>query len=301
MSSIVDDITPNDAADANDPGRGNLFIQGSSRTLQHNQGFGVDSTLKLGCFSSMLEGLLELAAPGEEKRRVVRSSFPLSIGAMSESLFRLITACFISQYLGSESMIAYLLVGLFVRLTSEELSGAIIDALSGFVQASLFSREGDVAFLAGQYVQLAVVLQLLLGIPLLLVWALTMESVVYWLVQSSSIAFIAEEYARVVVFNFLIHAVSRTFTVVFHICGHEHFESVIDISASTLQLITIACVVALVDDASLATVGYIQLLIGIGSAVAKVMFPVMRGWMQPFRSGIFQNFALIQVSRLRRF
>jgi hypothetical protein len=260
--------------------------------MQQKQGF---SGLKLGCLSPIVEGLLELAAPDEETIRVVRTSFPLSIGAMSEALFRLITASFISQYLGSESMVAYLLVGLFVRLTSEELSGAIIDALSSFVQASLFSGEGDVAYLAGQYVQLAVVLQLLLGIPLLLVWALTMESVVFWFVQSRSIALIAEDYAKVVVFNYLVQAISRTCTVVFHICGHEHFESVIDFSASTLQVILIACIVALFDDATLTTVGNVQVLIGVSASVAKVMFPVMRGWMQPFRKGMFQNVALVQV------
>jgi hypothetical protein len=292
LSSIVDDISPNDAADANDPGKGNIFIHPDSRTMQQKQGF---AGLKLGCLSPIVEGLLELAAPDEETIRVIRTSFPLSIGATSEALFRLITASFISQYLGSESMVAYLLVGLFVRLTSEELSGAIIDALSSFVQASLFSGEGDVAYLAGQYVQLAVVLQLLLGIPLLLVWALTMESVVFWFVQSRSIALIAEDYAKVVVFNYLIQAISRTCTVVFHICGHEHFESVIDFSASTLQVILIACIVALFDDATLTTVGSIQVLIGVAASVAKVMFPFMRGWMQPFRKGMFQNVALVQV------
>jgi hypothetical protein len=299
LSSIVDDISPNDAADANDPGRGNIFQHREGRSMLQQESLEIDSGLKLGCVSSFIERLLDLAAPGEEMRRVVLSSFPLAVGAMSEALSRLITATFISQYLGSESMVAYLLVGLFVRLTSEELSGAIIDALSSFIQASLLSGEGDVTYLAGQYVQLAVVLQLLLGTPLLLVWALTMEPVVFWLVQSSSIAFIAEDYARVVVINYLIQAVSRTFTVVFHICGHEHFESVIDFSTSTMQLIVVACVVSLVDKANLTTVGYIQVLIGIAGAVAKVTFPVMRGWMKPFRKGMFENFALVQVSIAR--
>ena len=271
LSSIVDDISPNDAADANDPGKGNIFIP-DSRAMQQKEGI---FSLKLGCLSPIVAALLELGAPDEETIRVVRTSIPLSVGAMSEALFRLITASFISQYLGSESMIAYLLVGLFVRLTSEELSGAIIDALSSFVQASLFSGEGDVSYLAGQYVQLAVVLQLLLGVPLLLVWALTMESVVFWFVQSRSIAIIAEEYAKVVVFSYLVQAVSRTYTVVFHIVGHEHFESVVDFSASALQVILIACIVALFDNVTLTTVGRIQLLISVAAAVAKVTFPIM--------------------------
>lgn len=294
LSSIVDDISPNDAADANDPGRGNIFIHPDGRTVQPRQNF---SSLKLGCISPLVEGLLELAAPDEETIRVVRTSFPLSVGAMSAALFRLITAGFISQYLGSESMIAYLLVGLFVRLTSEELSGAIIDALSSFVQALRLSGEGD--YVMGQYIQLALVLQLLLGIPLLVLWAMTMESVVFWFVQSRSIATLAEDYAKVIVGNYLIQAVSRTCTVICHISGHEHFESFIDLSASTIQVVLIACIVALFDDATLTTVGYIQVLTGVSASIAKIMFPIMRGWMRPYREGILQNFAIVQVSELQ--
>jgi len=310
MSSIVDDISPNDAADAGDPGRGNIFIHPDVKYLQRaqqrrdsypNTGFGV----RAGCCSAPLEGLLMLAALDDDKRRVVFNSIPLTLGACSEALFRLVTTAFISQYLGTDSMVAFLLVGLFVRLTSEELAGAIIDALSSFIQASIYSvpppaEENGMdptdasSFLAGQYVQLAVILQLILNIPLLLVWVMCMEEVILWFVHSATIAAIAQDYAFAVVFAYLVQALSRTLTVVFHIYGHEHFESIIDLVAATLQLITIACVVALVDNASLTTVGYIQVLITVASAIAKITFPIMRGWMQPFRKGLIQNVALVQ-------
>lgn len=282
MSSIVDDITPNDAADANDPGKGNIFTQPQQEM----------DTLKLGYCSGIIESLLTLAAPGEEMRRVVLGAIPLALGAMSEAVVRLITAGLISHYLGTEAMIAYLLVGLFVRLTSEELSGAIIDAASSFVQAALFSSQPNASFLAGQYVQHAIVLQLLLGVPLLVVWAIYMEDVVEWLVQSESVAEIARDYARVVVFYYLVQSMTRTCTVVFHICGHEHFESIIDFTTLFLQLVVVACVVSQVESSSLITVGYIQVLIGVAGAVAKLMFPAMRGWMKPFRKGIFGHVAL---------
>jgi MATE family multidrug resistance protein len=282
MSSIVDDITPNDAADANDPGRGNIFTQPQQEI----------DRVKLGCCSGFLESLLVLAMPGEEMRRVVFTTVPLAIGAMSEAVVQLVTAVFISHYLGTEAMIAYLLVGLFVRLTSEELSGAIIDAASSFVQVALYSEQPDATLIAGQYVQHAIVLQILLGVPLLAAWAIYMENVVHWLVQSDSIAELAREYTRVIVVYFLVQSVTRTCTVVFHICGHEHFESVIDFTTLSLKLIVVASVVAQVESASLITVGYIQVLIGVAGAVAKLMFSVMRGWMKPFRKGFFGQVAL---------
>ncbi|KAL3934158.1 MAG: hypothetical protein SGBAC_010062, partial [Bacillariaceae sp.] len=160
LSSVVDDITPNDAADADDPGRGNIFLQAhhlqekkqNSETLDHGT-------------SSWYPSMLDLAKPTDESRRVLQTAVPLSIGATSEAVFRLVTASFISQYLGAESMIAYLLVMLFVRLTSEELTGAIVDALSSFLESSLFSRDDNAAFMSGQYTQTAIILQLILGVP----------------------------------------------------------------------------------------------------------------------------------------
>lgn len=305
MSSIVDDILPNDAADANDPGKGNVFIESDAKCTQkgkknvyNNSGFGV----RAACCTYPLEGLLSLAVLNEDKRRVLLSSIPLTLGASSGALFRLATTAFISQYLGTESMVAFLLVGLFVRLTSEELADAIIDALSAFVQASIYApsppeeETGTNAnsFLAGQYIQLALLLQVLLNVPLLLVWVIYMEPVVLWFVGIPTIAAVARDYAGVVVIAYIVQSLTRTLTVAFHICGHDHFESIIDFVSSTLQLISIACVVVLVDNASLVTVGYVQVLITVSAAIAKVLYPVVRGWMQPFRKGLLQNVALLQ-------
>eukprot|EP00934_Nitzschia_sp_Nitz4_P000334 Nitzschia sp. Nitz4//scaffold2_size372955//136626//139235//NITZ4_000401-RA/size372955-processed-gene-0.411-mRNA-1//1//CDS//3329546712//334//frame0 len=225
MSSIVDDITPNDAADANDPGKGNIFVtneNGVKSTVAMDSPFGSDP------FSVLARSLLELAAPGEEVSRV----------------------------------------------------------------SCLLRGEGNVAKLAGQYVQHAIFLQLVLGVPLLYVWTEFMEDVVYWLVKSSEMALIAKQYTRIVVFYYLAQSLARTCTVTFHICGHEHFESVIDLMTSSLQVAGVACVVNYVDTATLTTVGYIQVLIGVAGAVAKVMYPVMRGWMKPLRRSMFFEIAL---------
>ena len=148
-----------------------------------------------------------------------------------------------------------------MRLTSEELSSAIIDALSSFVQASMDKTSTDTIksnYIAGQYIQLAFVLQVFLNTPLLVVWVIFMEQFVMWLVQDSTVALIALEYASIVVYAYMVQALSRTLTVVFHVCGHEHFESVIDLVASFLQVIAIACVVVFVNGAQLKTVAGIQ-------------------------------------------
>jgi len=298
MSSIVDDISPDDAPDANDPGRGNIFIQPDEKYWVPETKYNGDDAfdpVQEACISSPLEGLLTLVVPDTDKLIVFQSSIPLALGASSEALFRLVTIAFISRYLGTESMIAFLLVGLFVRLTSEELSSAIIDSLSSFVQASMDRTSIDVSksnYVAGQYIQLAFILQVILNTPLLVCWVYYMEKFVTWLVKDPTIAVIAVDYASIVVFAYIVQTLSRTLTVVFHICGHEHFESIIDLVAAAFQVVAIACVVTLVDGADLNTVGGIQVLINVASAIAKIAYPAARGWMRPFRKGLMQNVAL---------
>jgi len=300
MSSIVDDISPDDAADADDPGLGNIFIQPDNKFWMAGKEYDPYKVTDSGpteedCCSSPLESLFLLAAPDVEKWNVLQASIPLAFGASSEALFRLVTIAFISQKLGTKSMIAFLMVGLFVRLTSEELSSAIIDSLSSFVQASMDKTSTDGSksnYIAGQYIQLAFIMQVVLNIPLLVLWVFYMESFVMWMVKDEAIATIAVGYASIVVFAYMVQALSRTLTVAIHICGHEHFESVIDLVAAALQVIAIACVVTLVEGADLTIVGGIQVLINVASAIAKIAYPAARGWMAPFRKGLIQNVAL---------
>ena len=148
-----------------------------------------------------------------------------------------------------------------MRLTSEELSSAIIDALSAFVQASVgktFVDANKSYYMAGQYIQLAFLLQVLLNVPLLVSWVFFMEPFIMWLVADRTIAMYAKEYAAIVVFGYMMQALSRTITVVFHIGGNEHFESIIDLVAAVVQVVSIACVLTFAHEASLNTVGGIQ-------------------------------------------
>ena len=82
-------------------------------------------------------------------------------------------------------MVAFVLVILFVQITTEELSSAISNVASSMLHQAL-SQGGDTSFLlAGKHMHMAVLTQLLLAIPILLASALLMENVVDWLVPGN--------------------------------------------------------------------------------------------------------------------
>ena len=287
MSSIVDDIRPDDAADADDPGQGNVF---TSQTMMQQEEHS-------NCMLSKLESTLLLAEPDDEVWTVLKLSLPLTCGAMLEPLCTSITIGVVGHSLHSAEALAMVLVILWVQGTSQELIvGAIVDALASWLSTLLYSTPTSSSSeqrtaaqqLAGQYIQMALLLQLLVGIPVLIFWVYLMDDLVLWLFHNDELAQLARDYTQIIVYRSMVQSLSRTWTVLFHLGGHEHFESTIDAISLILGLIAVVCVATLVEDATLTTIAYTQLFVSAAVAVTKVTFPLVRGWSKSIVQHVFR-------------
>ena len=189
-------------------------------------------------------------------------------------------------------MVAYVLVILFIRITTMEISGAITDAESNMLQdAFIVHGSGDIGFYhAGQTMQLSIFFQLIIGLPVLLMWCFTMDDVVQWLVDDSRIAEIASSYSGVIIIDYLVRSASRSFMLPFHILGQGQFEKYVDIIATILTVVAIA-IVAASNDLTLTAIGWIQVIIGIAKFTTKVAYVVLRGWFAPYHDGLLKSWA----------
>jgi hypothetical protein len=288
---VIDDITPNDAADADDPGRINSFEE--VEPIEITCCFGHNAIWKPRTMMLGMDGLLEIAEPDIELRRLVGLSIPRTLGAISEGLFRAIMVCVISHYIGTDAMVAYLLVTRLIYFT-DELTSAITDAEGSLCSHAL--SDGNF-FLAGQVIQIALVAHLCLNGGILACWAFTMDSVVHWFVALPDVANHAISYTQVIVFYHLIQTVSRNITTIFHLTGNDNFETHFSIAESVATLIILACVVALDSDSTLETVGWIQVMIGLAALVVKLAYAVLRGWLQSFLPGLFSFALRVSIQR----
>lgn len=278
-----DALSPEDAADAHDPGTVPVF-DGPEEEEEHSA--------PTGALCCCLGKILDLAEPDFESKRILISAFPTTISAISEPLFRLVLVAIISHFINTDSMVAFVLVILFVRITMEELSAAITDTESTMVQ-NAFAQGGDAGFYyVGQHVQLAIFMQLLIGVPVLAVWAYVMDDMVLWLVDSENIASIAAGYTRIIVIDYIVQASCRTFMLVFHLTGNGKFETNIDLCATLLLILVIAIIVGLNDSVSLDTIGWIQVGVGAAKAVMKIVYVVVKGWVQPYKRGLLGRLSL---------
>lgn len=338
MSSIVDDISPNDAADADDPGKVRVF-PGSPASSSNPHHHAHRSPMAGACCMAF-EPWLDVAEPNDEWKRLMGLSFPVTIGALVEPVARCALMGILSQRVGTNAMVAFLLVNLLYRMTGETLSVAITDAESTLVQMALtstassnnnspansptFTREGY--RLAGQYVQLGCIFQILIIGTILLLWHTWIEDVVLWWVDSAEMASLAKEYFQIILILFLTQAVYRAIMVPCNMRGSEHstVESFMDIVVTVVTLITISVVLSKTADipseypehyspaiyqesqetysvqsrmedsqTALVTTAWIQVNIGIAACVLKVMFCVVKGWLDQFWGGLLRSVALL--------
>lgn len=209
---------------------------------------------------------------------------------MSTTFFHLVTSAFIANYISIDAMVAYVIVHLLLGLT-KELVGSIADAQSTLCSHAL--SMGDWR-LAGQYTQIAIIFVVLINIPILFLWGNYMDSVVQWMVASSQIAKLAQEYTQVVqIWQLLLQGLSRSFTVLFHLTGHEAYETQCALGEALLQMVVVTCVAGLKKkEATLGGIGGIQFIIAVAFFIAKITNAFLRRWLRIFNVGMCRTCAL---------
>lgn len=285
-----DVLSPADAADAHDVGRVNRPEDYLEHERQH---------CCSGCIQVLwyfFDKILDLAEHDYEMQRLLSTAAPSSIGAVADPLFRLLLVAIISNLVDTDSMAAYLIVTLLLRLTSEEISGAVTDVETNLVKESL-GQGGDFGFYeAGRAVQLALMIQCLVAVPLLLVWTFFTEEVTYWLMADRRIASIASSYAQVVVIEYILRGFSRVYLLPFHLGGQAaSFERNVDVISAVLAIVTIGVVTSAAENPDalpkpmLYYIGWIQVILEFAKSVVKVAYVVLKGWLQPYQRGLFQS------------
>lgn len=283
-----DALSPEDAADANDPGRSTHLPSFKLEQASHR----APRKLAPPC-----EWLLDLAEPDFETKRLLEMALPTSLGAILDPLFRIIMVVLISHLMDTDSMVAYVITILLFSLSTEELAGAISDAASNMLQNALAYGNEDAYFHAGQTVQLALFMQVFVGVPVLLIWFFYIYPVVVGLTRSTFIADIAVQYTHVIIFDYLIQALSQTFMVPYQLTGLSQFELTVDISMSIVTIIAVA-IAARFANTNLATVGAIQLIIGCTKALTKVIYVITRGWISPYKKGLVDKLSILVSTRI---
>ena len=281
-----DDIGPNDAADAADPGKAKMYVD--EMEIETTVCCGPWALWKPKTIAHGADKVVSLAEPDNEIKRIIRLGIPFTLSTVSEAFFDAVIVAVISQYLGTNAVTAYVLVEMLLGL-SDELIGGIIDA-EGTICAHAFGAGNN--FLAGQYVQISLLFYVVVSIPFLLMWTFVMGDTLRILGFNQDIQTIGAEYTKVVIFNYLISGVAEAFGILLDITGHEYFGLFLDIVHNIFNLSAILSLVILVPDAQLVSVAFIQLVIAAAFLVILLIWAIFKGWYSAFWGGMLGSFAM---------
>lgn len=303
----LDALSPEDAADADDPGRSNPFQPYyEAAAAPRPTPAALDPTT--GLFAKC-GGLLDLVYCDYDARRILWLTIPSKLSAVTEPFLKLVIIAIISHFIDTQSMVAFVLVTSFVELTNSEISGAIADTEMSTIQLALDEGGEATPFLIGQYMQLAVNMQVLIGLPLLLVWVFAMEPFVLWLLSyttsSADVAALAAGYTEVIFVDYLLQSATKSFMFPFHMEGRRPFEPIIDSITKVITMIVIG-VLAYSEESygerpTLIAIAVVQVIASCASTVVKIAYVVFRGWFAPYQRGFFASFTLFDCHSVTSF
>jgi len=233
-------ISPNDAADANDPGTYNLPKAEMAGDKDIDFCSGKYAWWRPAMIGAGFDRLINIAERDHEMKRIMKLCIPFSIARIIELTAESIEMALVAHFLGTDSLVAYALVDALLSLTFEFLSG-ILAAESTLCSHAYGARNFK---LAGQYVQISIIIYILLYIPIMILWIYFIEDIILLFGFDQNIADIAQTFAMVRLFEDLFLGIIEAYDGLLEVIGFEIFTTalgavfeIIGISATAVLLV----------------------------------------------------------------
>lgn len=239
--------------------------------------------------------LREIWSWDKETRKILRLAVPYSVSAVFSSTFSNACLILISQNIGVKSVAAYALVQVLAGLTDGILQGPIYACTTVCSQA--IGAGNNV--LAGNYIQLSLIMYGLLYVPVIWFWWYYMYEVILYLQWGDDVtAGLAQDFIRVNIFSYILGGISTSVWQLLEITNHAVAGTVVSIVWGMTNAIAVG-ILCVMPNPSLVAVAHIYngtALFYIGLTLAMAQY---NGWLKPFWSGLIGTFAARNASTVR--
>lgn len=244
-------------------------------------------------FWSLLDKMVAVAEWDAEMKRIIRLSTPYCIQAFITGLLDILTVAVVGKLISTRAVSAFLVVDILLETTSDVVGG-VHDALGTLCSQAIGVKNKK---LAGQYVQIVIILYSIGFAPFMVIWALYMDSAIRWFGFDEVMAQIGKSYTYIVIFDLWLDGVGEAIHELLDVGGLEKYSTLIGGIEEVVAFITVL-LVAIFGDPDLNTVGFIQFGMGILFLSINIVIIVRKGWHLPYKEGLIGTFAL-SVSNLQ--
>mmetsp|Transcript_15742 Transcript_15742/g.23168 ORF Transcript_15742/g.23168 Transcript_15742/m.23168 type:complete len:870 (-) Transcript_15742:62-2671(-) len=287
----ANDISPNDAADANDPGNYILPKADIEGDQDVDLCCGQQAWWHPSMIAAAFDRVVSIAEWDHEMKRIIRLCVPYSIAALVEGVGDAVYVGLVANFLGTESLSALTLVETLFELSGQFLGGVLA------TEATLCSHAVGAGNhkLAGNYVQVSTVIFSLLWIPNSILWMYFIFDVVLLFGFPESTAKIAEDFAIVCLFNDWILGLTEAYNGLLEVIGFEKFVATMTIFQQLVQLSATLVLLIFRKEATLTEVALIKACNDVLFLVLSIAISVCatRGRLNKYINGMCGSLAIL--------
>ena len=241
-----------------------------------------------------LNYLWKIVKYDNETHRLVRLVVPFTLSSVAYTASNVVELSIISQTLGTDAMIAYVMVQTIVGITSS-FFGGFVEAVTTL---SSMAYGAENYKLAGQYVQAGGVLYVLSEMPLIFVWRVAIGKIMLLMGFDELVVALAEEYVLIQVAMYMMIGMNESFHAFLQVIEREKFANFIYV-VSTIVRVALVALFAFKLEASLVALGLVMLTNHALLFCLFVVIPMAMGWSREFEAGLYGKCAFRDVSVLK--
>lgn len=245
--------------------------------------------------SHSVDFYLDLVSYDDETRRILRLAVPFTASALVESVLGLVELAIVGFYLGTEAMVAFVLVDIIVGISSAFVGG-FIESVSSLT--SMASGAGNNR-VCGEYLQISTGFYFLFQIPFVFVWSFAVEPIVLLMGFDEYTSSIAKDFGRVAIFVDIAGGISEGFYDFLEVIDHEAFANIMGCIEACVETGLIA-LFAIKTSAGLVIIGLVMIVNVCFFLLLNIAIAVNKGWLKAgFESGLvgrcaFRNRAAVR-------
>mmetsp|Transcript_24231 Transcript_24231/g.50641 ORF Transcript_24231/g.50641 Transcript_24231/m.50641 type:complete len:952 (+) Transcript_24231:90-2945(+) len=228
----------------------------------------------------------------KETKRILRLAGPFVMSEVSEVLFEALTVLLVSRYTDVNQLSAYIVTDLLIG-TSETIIKGLIETLETVCPHAIGVENNK---LAGQYVQIVLILYSICSVPIFGMWWFVMEGALEWFELSESAINIGVEYSKLLIFNYYLDGIFKAFVAIPDVTDREKETKIYQVCHDALEFALIWILLARFEWFDLFWVGVVQLCSTFVGFSAFVIATVKLGWFDPYWEGLTKNLALRKKS-----
>ncbi|GFH46032.1 hypothetical protein CTEN210_02506 [Chaetoceros tenuissimus] len=261
----------------------------TAKTYDHNE---LDCGEKIG---NSINQFIHIINFDSESKRILHLGIPFTISSISDAVFDAVTIALISNYLGVQSLSAYIVVNMLIEL-STLISGGLVESVDTICAHAIGAENYK---LAGQYVQISTVLYIGLSIPIFILWYFVMGDCIRLFGFGDDVVAIGEQYTKIVVFDYVMDGIYDAYSELLNLTGYATPAVIFDVASGAIDIAVIWSILAFTPGMSLFWVGVTHL---IGTVVCFIIFTsicICLGWLDPFLEGMVHTFAFRNTAAVK--